>query len=59
MTQKHFWEEIQKHLDIPFKIEEVDNIELDVTGALYFDLKNGKTYSLSYSECEEYDEDDE
>jgi len=58
MTQEQFWEKIQQHLDIPFDIEDVLNIEADPIGALYFDLKNGDTYSLSFQDTEKLWDDD-
>lgn len=58
MTQKEFWNAIQENLEIPFDIKEVVKIEPDLTGALFFDLEDGSSYTLCFDDTEIGWEDD-
>jgi hypothetical protein len=54
MTKKEFWTKVTESLEaeLPFEIENVDNIEADISGCVYVDLKDGSSYSISFSETD-------
>lgn len=56
MTEQLFWDKIKQLLDIPFDYYEVENIECDPTGCIYFDLKDGSTFYLAFNKSDLLDD---
>ena len=52
MTEKQFYKELMGALEVPFDIADVTNVEAGLSGCAYVDLKDGTTYSLTFTETE-------
>jgi len=57
MTTQEFWEKIQENLELPFETEEIESIDSDPLGNIYIDLTNGLSYSLSFQEAVNWNDD--